>query len=147
MKERLQVRIKMVYGNTEKVGSFEDQLKNTFSTIDHYYTQEFKKLNRTYNNLRKKDRELLEINKTILRNSQEILQVYSDSAQELDKLKYATALKNIEKQRTLILALLPIMVLITIILLFYTQFAYIYEKSLLDAKTEADHARGDPRAG
>ncbi|HRB70862.1 MAG TPA: hybrid sensor histidine kinase/response regulator [Flavobacterium sp.] len=138
MKERLQVRIKMVYGNTEKVGSFEDQLKNTFSTIDHYYTQEFKKLNRTYNNLRKKDRELLEINKTILRNSQEILQVYSDSAQELDKLKYATALKNIEKQRTLILALLPIMVLITIILLFYTQFAYIYEKSLLDAKTEAE---------
>jgi len=138
MKERLQVRIKMVYGNTEKVGSFEDQLKNTFSTIDQYYTQEFKKLNRTYNNLRKKDRELLEINKTILRNSQEILQVYSDSAQELDKLKYATALKNIEKQRTLILALLPIMVIITIILLFYTQFAYIYEKSLLDAKTEAE---------
>ncbi|WP_300485668.1 hybrid sensor histidine kinase/response regulator [Flavobacterium sp.] len=138
MKERLQVRIKMVYGNTEKIGSFEDQLKNTFSTIDQYYTQEFKKLNRTYNNLRKKDRELLEINKTILRNSQEILQVYSDSAQELDKLKYATALKNIEKQRTLILALLPIMVIITIILLFYTQFAYIYEKSLLDAKTEAE---------
>jgi len=138
MKERLQIRIKMVYGTTEKVGSFEDQLKNTFSSIDHYYTQEFKKLNRTYNKLRKKDRELLEINKTILRNSQEILQIYSDSAQELDKLKYATALKNIEKQRTLILALLPIMVLITIILLFYTQFAYIYEKSLLDAKTEAE---------
>ncbi len=138
MKERLQIRIKMVYGTTEKVGSFEDQLKNTFSSIDHYYTQEFKKLNRTYNKLRKKDRELLEINKTILRNSQKILQIYSDSAQELDKLKYATALKNIEKQRTLILALLPIMVLITIILLFYTQFAYIYEKSLLDAKTEAE---------
>ncbi|UUC47127.1 ATP-binding response regulator [Flavobacterium cerinum] len=138
MKERLQVRIKMIYGNTEKVGSFEDQLKNTFTSIDHYYTQEFKKLNQTYNNLRKKDRELLEINKTILKNSQEILQMYSDSAQELDKLKYITALNNIEKQKTLILTLLAIMIIITIILLFYTQFAYIYEKNLLNAKTEAE---------
>lgn len=138
MKERLQVRIKMIYGNTEKVGSFEDQLKNTFSSIDHYYTQEFKKLNHTYNNLRKKDRELLEINKTILKNSQEILRMYSDSAQELDKLKYITALKNIEKQKALILTLLAVMIIITIVLLFYTQFAYIYEKNLLNAKIEAE---------
>lgn len=138
MKERVQVRIKMVYGNTEKVGSFEDQLKNTFLTIDQHYAKAFNTLNRTYNNLRKKDRELLEINKTILKNSQEILQMYSDSAQELDKLKYITALKNIERQRTLILALLPIMILVTILLLFYTQFAYIYEKNLSDAKTEAE---------
>jgi len=51
LKEQLQVRIKMMYGNTEKIGSFEDQLKNTFHSIDKYYTHEFQRLNNTYNNL------------------------------------------------------------------------------------------------
>ncbi|WP_177732846.1 ATP-binding response regulator [Flavobacterium inviolabile] len=138
LKEQLQVRIKMMYGNTEKIGSFEDQLKNTFHSIDKYYTHEFQRLNNTYNNLRSKDKELLEINKTILHKSKEILELYSESAQEMDKIKYTKAITNIESQKTLILTLLGIMAVITLILLAYTLFAYMYERNLSNAKMEAE---------
>lgn len=138
LKEQLQVRIKMMYGNTEKIGSFEDQLKNTFHSIDKYYTHEFQRLNNTYNNLRSKDKELLEINKTILHKSKEILELYSESAQEMDKIKYTKAITNIERQKTLILTLLGIMAVITLILLAYTLFAYMYERNLSNAKMEAE---------
>lgn len=141
-KELVLLRIKMEYDNVEKTGSFEDQLKNIFVSTDKYYNKEFQKLKSTYNNLRKKDKELVYINKMILSNSQDIILFYSKSAQESGKIKYQNAIDryyiDIKSQKNLILTLLVLMVIITILLLIYTLFAYLYEKDLSKAKLEAE---------
>ncbi len=135
--------ITMVFKDQKTEGTFEEQLKNIFQYTDKFYTDESFKLRSAYFSLQKKDDFLLKINHEILTKSQDILMLYSESNQELAKLKYNNDVKayNLinEKQKTDFLYLLIAMVIITLLLLSYTIYAYSYENNLAKAKKEAEN--------
>jgi len=138
-KEELQVYIKMRYGNTQKTGTMEDQMNNIFRMTSEHYEKEFGNLRQTYSHLRTKDKELMYVNKKILRNSQEILLFYTESAQKLGKLQFDNALKNIQSKKGLVGYLIISMIICTILLMLYSFYSYMYEKQLDKAKTAAEN--------
>ncbi|OCB76487.1 hybrid sensor histidine kinase/response regulator [Flavobacterium crassostreae] len=137
-KEETQSVIKMVFNNQEKSGSFEEQLRNSFQLTEQYYIRNLNSIKNTYNLLKAKDYELLEINKKIVQKSQEILLFYTKSSQEDSKIKYLTSYQKyqneLDKKESTILNLLLLMSLATILLLLYTIYAYVRESNLYAAK-------------
>lgn len=138
-KEELQVYIKMQYGDTKKSGTVEDQMNNIFQMTSKHYEKEFGNLRNTYSNLRLKDKELMFVNKKILKNSQEILMFYTESAQKSGKLQFDNAYKNIQSKKSLLGYLILAMIVCTILVMLYSFTGYIYEKKLNKAKTIAEN--------
>ena len=138
-REELQIYIKMVYGNTKKSGTIEDQMRNIFQSTSAHYDKEFGQLRNTYSNLREKDKELMVVNKKILKNSQDILLFYTESAQQSSKMQLDKALSNIQNKKSLVGILLFSMIFCTILLMLYSFFAYIFEKELAKAKIAAEN--------
>jgi signal transduction histidine kinase len=141
-KQEIQSTIKMVFNNQVRTGTFEDQLRNTFKLTEEYYTNNFQKLKKAYNNLKNTDKNLLKINKLILIKSQEILIFYTQSAQEATLLNYTNSTKKynseIFNQEHFIISLLVLMGISTILLLCYTIYAYQREIALAKAKEIVD---------
>lgn len=137
-REELQIYMKMMYGNVKKTGSVEDQMRYIFNSTSRHYNDEFGQLRHTYSNLRERDRELMAINKKILKNSQDILLFYTQSAQEASQLQFDNAMKNIHAKKDFIGLLLLVMGTFTLLLAFYAWLAYKTEKFLDQAKTEAE---------
>jgi signal transduction histidine kinase/CheY-like chemotaxis protein len=141
-KEQVQSVIKMVFNNQEKSGSFEDQLRNIFKITENYYTTEIIKLKKVHAALQEKDKDLLQINKSLLVKSQEIVLLYATSAQQLNKLEYLNAVKKynsgLKDKKKLIFVLLVAITIITILLLLYTLYSYVLEKNLQEAKMNAE---------
>jgi len=138
-REELQIYIKMVYGNTKKTGTIEDQMKNIFESTSAHYQKEFGQLRNTYSHLREKDKELMVVNKKILKNSQDILMFYTESAQLTGKQQLENAMSNIQNKKSLVGILLLSMIVCTILLMLYSFFAYMFEKELAKAKTIAEN--------
>ena len=138
-KEELQVYIKMQYGDSKKSGTVEDQMSNIFQMTSKHYEKEFGNLRNTYSNLRLKDKELMYVNKKILKNSQEILMFYTESAQKSGKLQFDNAYKNIQSKKSLLGYLILAMIICTIIVMLYSFTGYVYEKKLDKAKTIAEN--------
>lgn len=138
-KEELQVYIKMQYGDAKKSGTVEDQMSNIFQMTSKHYEKEFGNLRNTYSNLRLKDKELMFVNKKILKNSQEILMFYTESAQKSGKLQFDNAYKNIQSKKSLLGYLILAMIVCTILVMLYSFTGYIYEKKLDKAKTIAEN--------
>jgi len=138
-KEELQVYIKMQYGDVKKSGTVEDQMNNIFQMTSKHYEKEFGNLRNTYSNLRLKDKELMFVNKKILKNSQEILMFYTESAQKSGKLQFDNAYKNIQSKKSLLGYLIFAMIVCTILVMLYSFTGYIYEKKLDKAKTLAEN--------
>ena len=138
-REELQIYIKMVYGNTKKSGTIEDQMRNIFQSTSDHYNKEFGQLRNTYSNLRETDKELMIVNKKILKNSQDILLFYTESAQQSSKTQLEKALLNIQNKKSLVGILLLSTIFCTILLMLYSFFAYIFEKELAKAKIAAEN--------
>ncbi|MEO8253337.1 MAG: hybrid sensor histidine kinase/response regulator [Flavobacterium sp.] len=142
-KEEVKTVITMVFKNKETKGSFEDQLRNIFLFTDKYYGNQAFKLKKAYLNLQKKDNFLLKINQEILMKSQDILLAYTESNQELTKLKYSNDINAynlyVENQKKDSLYLLFFMISITLLLLCYTIYAYSYEDNLEKTKKEVEN--------
>lgn len=138
-KEELQIYMKMQYGNEKKTGTIEDQMSNIFSSTNKHYNSEFRNLRNTYSNLRHKDKELMLVNKKILKNSQEILMFYTESAQKSGKLQFDNAYKNIQSKKSLLGYLILAMIICTILVMLYSFTGYVYEKKLNKAKTLAEN--------
>jgi signal transduction histidine kinase/CHASE3 domain sensor protein len=141
-REEVQSVIKMVFQNQEKSGSFEDQLKNSFQLSEEYYINNLKTIKNTYEQLKNKDYQLLTINTEILNKSQELLLLYTTAAQENIKDKYYYNSKKyktdlISSKKTIV-TLLILTSIATILLLFYTIYAFIRENNLSKAKELAE---------
>lgn len=137
-KEKLQLSMKMSYGTTEKTGTPEEQMFNIFKSTTNHYQREFGSLRNTYSNLREIDRELMIINKKILRNSQDVILLYNESVQTNNRKQFEDALVNLKSKRNLIIILLSSMGICTLLLLTYSIYSYIYEKDLALSKEEAE---------
>ncbi|MGL2994783.1 ATP-binding response regulator [Flavobacterium sp. TSSA_36] len=141
-KQEVQSIIKMVFNNQEKSGTFEDQLRNTFLLTEKYYINNLERIKHTYNSLKNKDQELLNINKKIQDKSQKLILAYSKSAQEASRKKFNQAIQvySIENSRhkKSIFYLLILMSAATVILILYTIYAYLNENKLAKAKATAE---------
>jgi|GEM_PF-646261 len=137
-KEKLQVSMKMSYGNTEKIGTPEEQMFNIFNSTKNYYQKEFGTLRNTYSSLREIDRELMIINKKILRNSQDIILLYNESVQDSNRKQFAGALDNLKSKKSLIIILISSMAICTLLLLAYSIYSYLYEKDLTLSKAQTE---------
>jgi len=137
-KEEFRYYMTMTYGAVEKTGTPEEQMANIFNSTRSYYEKEFGRLRNTYSNLREIDRELMDINKKILKNSQDIILLYDKSVQESNKQQFEKALENLKNKRNLITTLMIVMSICTGLLLLYSIFAYHFEKKLAAAKIEAE---------
>ncbi|MBC8645300.1 hypothetical protein H9W95_18550 [Flavobacterium lindanitolerans] len=124
----------MTFGAVEKTGTPEEQMANIFNSTRQYYEKEFGRLRNTYSNLREIDRELMAINKKILKNSQDIILLYDKSVQESNKQQFEKALENLKNKRSLIATLMIVMSICTGLLLLYSIFAYHFEKNWLPPK-------------
>ncbi|OJX52306.1 MAG: hypothetical protein BGO88_17300 [Flavobacterium sp. 38-13] len=137
-KEEFRYYMTMTFGAVEKTGTPEEQMANIFNSTRQYYEKEFGRLRNTYSNLREIDRELMVINKKILKNSQDIILLYDKSVQESNKQQFEKALENLKNKRSLIATLMIVMSICTGLLLLYSIFAYHFEKKLAAAKIEAE---------
>lgn len=137
-KEEFRYYMTMTFGAVEKTGTPEEQMANIFNSTRQYYEKEFGRLRNTYSNLREIDRELMAINKKILKNSQDIILLYDKSVQESNKQQFEKALENLKNKRSLIATLMIVMSICTGLLLLYSIFAYHFEKKLAAAKIEAE---------
>lgn len=137
-KQKLQISMKMSYGKKELTGTPEEQMFNIFNSTKTYYQKEFGNLRNTYSSLREIDRELMIINKKILRNSQDIILIYNESIQHSNKEEFKAALINLKNKRSLIIILISSMAVCTILLLIYSIYAYLYENDLAISKLEAE---------
>lgn len=137
-KEEFRYYMTMTYGAVEKTGTPEEQMANIFNSTRSYYEKEFGRLRNTYSNLREIDRELMAINKKILKNSQDIILLYDKSVQDSNKQQFEKALENLKNKRNLITTLMIVMSICTGLLLLYSIFAYHFEKKLAAAKIEAE---------
>lgn len=137
-KEEFRYYMTMTFGSVEKTGTPEEQMANIFNSTRQYYEKEFGRLRNTYSNLREIDRELMAINKKILKNSQDIILLYDKSVQESNKQQFEKALENLKNKRSLIATLMIVMSICTGLLLLYSVFAYYFEKKLAAAKIEAE---------
>jgi signal transduction histidine kinase/CheY-like chemotaxis protein len=141
-KENTHSKIKMIFNEVEKTGTFEEQIKNIFLFSERHYTNEFNRIRSVYTNLKRKDQQLLELNKLILNKSQGILIFYSNTTQELLKKQNtnATIAYNLDlnDKKNTILYLLSAILIITFFLLLYTIYAYRNETILNKAKSQAE---------
>lgn len=137
-KEEFRYYMTMTFGAVEKTGTPEEQMTNIFNSTRSYYEKEFGRLRNTYSNLREIDRELMDINKKILKNSQDIILLYDKSVQESNKQQFDKALENLKNKRSLITTLMIVMSICTGLLLLYSILAYHFEKKLAAAKIEAE---------
>lgn len=149
-KEKVEIRITMKVGKEKISGSFADQLKHITNDINTYYAKSFvntnknfqKQLQNTYNTLQNKDKEIVTLNESILRNSKEVIDYYSSAAMELNmqkQRKFLTQYSNdFSNQNSIIRYLLISTGLATLLLLLYTIAAYLYEKKIFAAKKIAE---------
>lgn len=141
-KEEVQSIIKMVFNNQEKSGTFEDQLRNTFLLTEKYYIDNLNKIQYTYNTLKNKDYQLLEINKKIQDKSRKLIVDYSRSTQEYTRTNFKKTIniysKENNKHKKNVLFLLILISIATVLLILYTIYAYINENKLAAAKEKAE---------
>jgi signal transduction histidine kinase/CheY-like chemotaxis protein len=100
------------------------------------------KLQKIYATLREKDNQLIKVNKNILATSQQIVLIYSSSAQELNRIEYLHYIKHynsrlLEKKQFIFYLLIAISI-ITVLLLLYTIYSYMLEKNLIKLKQNVE---------
>ncbi len=137
-KEKNDILIKMKYGTNVSTGNIQDQIEKIFQNTNQYYKNEFFKFKTNFDNLKKKDVELIRTNDKLVVLSSELLREFDLSTKKYNttnKEKYSTQSSVIKKVKTFtILLLLIVMIITTIILILFTKIAFNYEKSLMKAK-------------
>ena len=139
-KEQLKVTVTMKYNDKMVTGSIEEQFANLFNTTNKYYEDQFKKLKKSFANLKDQDAKLKEFNNELLTLESEIMPNYNKSLQVLQD----NTQKQLQKQyntnkivRSYTIAILIVLMLIvSIILLGFTRLAFQYEKKLTTAQMQ-----------
>lgn len=139
-KEQLKITVTMKYNNKVVSGSIEEQFANLFDTTNKYYEDQFKKLKKSFANLKDQDAKLKGFNNELLSLESEIMPGYNRTLQELQD----TTQKQLQKQynsnkivRSYTIAILIVlMFIISLILLGFTRLAFQYEKRLTTAQMQ-----------
>ncbi len=139
-KEKNDILIKMKYGKNVSTGNIQNQIEKIFQNTNRYYQNEFIKFKVNFENLKKKDLQLLETNRKLVTFSEGLLGGLNNSVKKFRKfnktqLDNQTKINKKVKTFTTIL-LLIVMSIATIILILFTKLAFDYEKNLLKAKDQ-----------
>lgn len=137
-KEQLNTVVTMKYKDKIITGTLEEQMKYLFMANNKYYAIEFNKLKAAFQNLRKKDIELVKFNSELLLLSQSTLPDFTTAANDL-KFNNQQNLKNqFETNKAIrsysIVAVIFLMFVISLILFGFTRLAFEYEKRLTVAQ-------------
>lgn len=133
-KETMNIKVTMKYGKEVETGSIEDQLRLAFKNVNQYYQRQFLDFKNKLHALNDKELELIENNNNINEKAKAILNQFSNYSQEVksvvkDKLQKQSETNSSIKNYS-IFALLVVMILITIVLGYFTKINFEYEEQL-----------------
>lgn len=133
-KETMNIKVTMKYGKEVETGSIEDQLRLAFKNVNQYYQRQFLDFKTKLHALNDKELELIANNNNINEKAKAILNQFSNYSQEVksvvkDKLQKQSNTNSSIKNYS-IFALLVVMILITIVLGYFTKINFEYEEQL-----------------
>jgi two-component system, NarL family, sensor histidine kinase BarA len=133
-KETMNIKVTMKYGKEVETGSIEDQLRLAFKNVNQYYQRQFLAFKNKLHTLNTKELELIANNNSINEKAKTILNQFSNYSHEVknvvkDKLQKQSNTNSSIKNYS-IFFLLVVMILITIVLGYFTKINFEYEKQL-----------------
>lgn len=139
-KEQLNTIVTMKYQDKVTSGTIEEQIANVFLISNRYYENEFNTLKKSFVDLREKDLKLVALNNELLNMGQRTISNYGNSGNLLqsDSQKKITDQykSNKEVKGYAIIILIVLMLVVSIILLSFTQMAFEYERRLIAAQNQ-----------
>ena len=139
-KEQLNITVTMKYNDKIVTGSIEDQIANVFNTTNKFYESQFKNLKRSFANLEEQDlklsllnRKLLDLEASIIPNSNKLLSALQNATQEELQQRYNTS--KVTKSYAIAI-LIILMFIISIIIFSFTRIAFEYEKRLVTTQNQ-----------
>lgn len=141
-KEVVKIFYILTYENVEKFENREIPFKYAINGTDNNSNYELKKIKSAYVNLSLKGENLLTINKRILNKSQELIEIYSKNANEIENNKYKKIVtnyfKNSKQLNDLILYFLITSSIFILLLIYYAYNALKNEEKIHFAKKEIE---------
>ncbi|MES2811720.1 MAG: hybrid sensor histidine kinase/response regulator [Bacteroidota bacterium] len=132
----------VTYEKASPARSLESPFKYQIDDSNQNSNYELQKIKNTYVNLSLKGEDLLTINKRILNRSQDLIKLYSQSAQEIEDAKYKNIINHYfeanKRQNDLVFYLLFSASLFILTLLYYTYNAIKNEEKLHSTKREIE---------
>ena len=132
----------VTYEKANPTRSLESPFKYSIEDTKHNSNYELQKIKNVYVNLSLKGEDLLSINKRILNKSQDLIKIYSQSAQEIEDTKFKKVINHYfeanKRQNDFIFYLLFASSLFILLLLYYTYNAMKNEEKIKSAKQEIE---------
>ncbi|PKP14534.1 MAG: hypothetical protein CVU07_14380, partial [Bacteroidetes bacterium HGW-Bacteroidetes-23] len=137
-KETLKQKVTMKYGKVEESGSVEEQFENVFENSDKHYQQQFQIIKSNYEKLRKRDAMLIAANRNLSDQSKALLGEFKNYFLTLGTESKEGFKKQLTTNQTIrfysILGIVLIMLVLSVLLFFFTQLAFENERKLLLAQ-------------
>ncbi|UPQ79854.1 HAMP domain-containing histidine kinase [Flavobacterium azooxidireducens] len=137
-KETLKQKVTMKYGKVEESGSVEEQFENVFENSDKHYQQQFQIIKSNYEKLRKRDAMLIAANRNLSDQSKALLDEFRNYFLRLGTESKEGFNKQLTTNQTIrfysILGIVLIMLVLSVLLFFFTQLAFENERKLLLAQ-------------
>jgi len=141
-KEIIKIFYIVTYEKVNKQKNLESPFKYDLNDADNTTHYDLNKIKNVYVNLKLKGEDLLSINKRILNKSQDLIKLYSQSAQEIENTKYQNVVHTYfdvnARQNKFIFYLLIATSFFTILLLYYTYTAIQNEEKMNTAKRQIE---------
>lgn len=136
-KEKLNVLVTMKFGNKVSTGNVQEQLANAFKNTNAYYVKEFDILKKNIANLKNQDAAFIKRNEELLNYSNLLLDSYESTINEFKNVVSKKYDKQYQTNKTIrsfyIFGLIICVVIVSIILFYFTRMAFEYEHRLSKA--------------
>jgi len=133
-KEIMNVKVTMKYGKNTEIGNIEEQLKMAFDHVTQHYKSQFKNLQQNFDQIQKKDLELLQNNSKIESVVNSLLQNFSQNNQqalELGETQFENQKGLMEGFKfVIVFGIIIILITLSIVLIQFTKMAFDYEEKL-----------------
>ena len=139
-KEKTSIIIKMKYGNKVISGDIKEQFKNILNQSNNFYKSKILAFKKNVENVNESNKNILILNNKIQNIANSIVKenkIYVDEliASNNNNLKISES-KNATTRNFLIISLLIFEIVMTIIILLFTNMAFQYERRLIKAKSK-----------
>lgn len=136
-KEKENVLITMKFGKEVSTASITSQLEKAFLATDAYYANEFLKLKNSIRTTTLEQAKFVAYNKQLLHFSADLVNGYAQSTAAFESILSQKFHKqnatNKKIRNNAIFGLVAVVILISIVLLYFTRIAFVYEKRLTHA--------------
>lgn len=133
-KEIMNVKVTMKYGKNTEIGNIEEQLKMAFDHVTQHYKSQFNNLQQNFDQIQKKDLELLQNNSKIESVVNSLLQNFSQNNQqalELGETQFENQKGLMEGFKfVIVFGIIIILITLSIVLIQFTKMAFDYEEKL-----------------